>query len=130
MIHRPIRLQTQDGYRNACGQACIAMIAGVSMEEAIQAVGTAGGTNTPDLIRGLRTLGIPCASGYTRISWRNPKPNFCIVRTHCDVCSTTHWVVWDGQQYYDPSPGFGCYPELLSGMRETSFLEIYEGEER
>jgi hypothetical protein len=45
------------GWRSTCGQACVAMIAEVSLEKACTAVGKQGATTFADIRRGLHQLG-------------------------------------------------------------------------
>ena len=42
---------------NLCGQACVAMLAGVTLAEAIRATGTRGRTSTRHVTHALRALG-------------------------------------------------------------------------
>ena len=61
-----------------CGQACVAMIAGVTLEEAIVATGKTSRTRTADLKRGLDVFGIPHGDKLIRYRKGNPLPTVCI----------------------------------------------------
>ena len=57
-----------------CGQACIAMIAGKSVEEVIKDMKTDGATSIGQLIEILDVYGIGHAERNKRISKKNPVP--------------------------------------------------------
>jgi hypothetical protein len=117
-----------------CGQACIAMVAGVSLERAIAAVGHGrrGGTVTREIVRALRSLGVECAEKLRSVNRKRPVlPKRAIV----NICKYVvrpdgkrkqrfaHWMVtWDGE-IYDPG---GAWPEVYreNGWTITSYLEI------
>jgi hypothetical protein len=117
-----------------CGQTCVAMIAGVTLEESIAAFGgKRGATRTKDLVNALRKLGINCGDPpLVKIKYQC-YPDTCIVKLHIDhpdLKKSTHWVVWHNGKYYDPSYlgqytlycNKGMYPE---GIRATSYLSIF-----
>lgn len=105
-----------------CGQACIAMITGRSVEEVIQAMKTDGPASIGQLMEALDFYGIPHAERNKRISKKNPEPyNRSILTVHTQE-GYTHWtLLWDGK-YYDPEFGLirGDYPH----GKITSFLSI------
>lgn len=105
-----------------CGQACIAMIAGKTIETVIQDMGTDGPTSIGQLIEILDRYGIAHAERNTRISKKNPEPypySILTVHTHEGY---THWTLWYEGKYYDPEFGLveGEYPY----GKITSFLGI------
>jgi hypothetical protein len=101
-----------------CGQTCVAKIAGITLEESIEAFAA------------LRKLGIDCGdSPLTRLKGQD-KPDTCIVKLHFEGTANTHWVVRHEERFYDPSV-YGDsklnktknkYPE---GVRQTSYLPIF-----
>ncbi len=102
-----------------CGQTCVAMIADVSLSDAIKAVGHAHGTTTRELASALRKFGIDCTDRLKRISKKSSLPERCIVGVVWDKKNGgyhRHWIVrWDGE-FFNPDPS--------DGYRMTSFLEI------
>ena len=56
-----------------CGQACIAMLSGYSIEEVIKTMKTKGPTSIGQLIEALDYYGIKHAEKNKRISKKNPK---------------------------------------------------------
>jgi len=119
-----------------CGQACVATIAGVSLEESIKAFGTRGGTHSRHVIKACKQLGISCGDKLIRLRKGTKKPDLCMVMFHFGDRINTHWVVFvrtkniygeNIEAYLDPSHGlhFG-YPKSEIDIRETSFLPIFE----
>lgn len=106
-----------------CGQACVAMIAGISLKKAIEVVGKKGGTTTKDLVKALRKLGFKCGD---RLKFDEPvflaivKEKFAKHEHEWDW--HWHWVVYYNGNYYDP--GRGVNPKLPKGRRYSSCLEI------
>lgn len=106
-----------------CGQACIAMITGKSIEEVIKDMRTSGPTSIGQLIEILDHYGVKHAEKNTRISKKNPAPYpYSILTVHTNV-GYTHWALLFGGKYYDPEFGLieGEYPH----GKITSFLGIY-----
>ncbi len=108
---------------SACGQACIAMIAGKSIEEVIRDMKTDQSTSIGQLIEILDFYGISHAERNKRISKKNPVPYPCSILTVHTNEGYTHWTVLYNNKYYDPEFGLieGEYPY----GKITSFLAIY-----
>jgi len=120
---KEINLVMQPYGSSLCGQACVATIAGITLEESVEAFGgTKAGTRTKQVVEALRKLGINCGDRLIRIKDGN-KPDCCIVKQYFDNCDWTHWVVYYNGCYFDP--GIGVYKKYVEGMRETSYLPIY-----
>ncbi len=106
-----------------CGQACIAMIAGKSIEEVIKDMKTSGPTSIGQLIEILDFYGIKHAERNTRISKKNPVPyRFSILTVHTNA-GYTHWTLLCDNKYYDPE--FGLIEGEYTYGKITSFLAIY-----
>jgi hypothetical protein len=117
-----------------CGQTCVAMIAGITIEESIVAFGgTRRGTRTKQLVEALRKLGVKCGDApLTRIpkTWQwDDLPKTCIVKLHFEWTKTTHWTLWHNNRFYDPTEEANnliylgiAYPQ---GVRLTSYLPIF-----
>lgn len=126
-----MKLVEQPEGSSLCGQACIAMVTGSSLERAVFVVGHKNGTYTSDLIKAIRVLGCDCADRLRRISKQRPVlPKRCIVSIVKWVGEGPtrrqrkgHWILsWDGV-IYDPG---GVWPESYdkNGWTITSYLEI------
>jgi hypothetical protein len=117
-----------------CGQTCVAMIAGITLEESIEAFGgKRGATRTTDLVNALRKLGINCGDPpLVRIKGQL-YPDTCIVKLHFNDRKNTHWTVWHKGKFYDPEAHLMVHLELLDGneyhpvlgVRQTSYLPIF-----
>ena len=106
-----------------CGQACIAMIAGKTVEEVIKDMKTNGPTSIGQLIEALDFYGIKHAERNTRISKKNPVPHeFSILTVHTNN-GYTHWALLFNGKYYDPE--FGLIEGEYTHGKITSFLGIY-----
>jgi len=106
-----------------CGQACIAMIAGKSVEEVIKDMKTDAATSIGQLMEILDFYGIKHAERNKRISKKNPVPyGYSILTVHMNA-GYTHWVLFCDNQYFDPE--FGLIAGEYTHGRITSFLEIY-----
>lgn len=108
---------------SACGQACIAMIAGKSVEDVIKDMRTDGPTSIGQLMDILDIYGIGYAERNKRISKKNPVPyKYSILTIHTNA-GYTHWALLYGNKYYDPE--FGLIDGEYTYGKITSFLEIY-----
>jgi len=116
-----IDLVRQPDNSNLCGQACVAMIAGISLNESIKLFGSKGKTGTKSIYFALQKRGISCSDKAVRIK-NNNKPEFCIVIIHYTGYKYMHWCIWNDNKYYDPA--YGIKKKLVSFERETSFIKI------
>lgn len=122
--------QFQPKGSSQCGQTCVAMILAVSLERAIQMVGTKGPTTGPMLSKVLSSWGFSVSPSqlrlpkarmiprnadiYKELPWR------CIVKVRSVGQKKCHWIlVWEGETF-DPYPGHVPW-EYISG-----YIEIYE----
>lgn len=109
---------------STCGQACIAMIAGKSVEEVIKDMKTDGAASIGQLIEILDFYGIKHAEKNKRISKKNPVPyRHSILTVHTDA-GYTHWTLLYDGRYYDAE--FGLIEGEYTYGKITSFLEIYD----
>lgn len=106
-----------------CGQACVAMAAGVSLRRAIEAVGHERGTHTRDVVRGLEALDVTCSDRCLRVSKHRPVPVPRALLAFKRGPRLAHWMLlWDGR-VYDPG---GWWPDNMREWRMTSYLPIGE----
>lgn len=110
----------QPAESNLCGQACVAMVCGVTLEEAIMLVRTKGATTTKHLKRALHAMSIK--HGEKRVRGF-PKEGSALLFFRSD--EGNHWVVWHKKKYYDPTAGvFRKVPIHLSNARVTSHWPV------
>jgi len=108
---------------NLCGQTCVAMLAGVTINDVASFLGTEGCTNWWHLIKTLRNFGIECADRMVRYRPSQELPTVCIVRIHfADVKNLSHYIVFYNDRWHDPDGGIT--QKLSSHIRVTSYLEI------
>ncbi|GAG32918.1 unnamed protein product, partial [marine sediment metagenome] len=108
---------------NLCGQACVATLAGVGLEESIRVFGTRGKTTTRQIRQALLHLEVDCGERLVRgfpdgpaiLKWTWPNGH-------------SHWCVWMNNKYYDPCAGVHRKPPKYltrANARVTSHLELY-----
>jgi hypothetical protein len=116
------RLVRQPKGSSLCGQACVAMAAGVCLGAAIRAVGHRRSTSTREVISALRRLGVGCADRCRRISRARPTyPPRALVVVRRDRRRCFHWVYYKDGVFLDPE---GEWPRY-DGWRVTSYLEVF-----
>lgn len=126
---------------SCCGQACVAMIAGITLDDSMKIFGTKGGTYAKNVIFALQELNVPCGDKLIRISKHKNKSDFCIVLVHAKEDEKyLHWVVFENGTYHDPALGIssdvnGAYYNPLTDewweydieRYETSFIPVFRG---
>ena len=102
-----------------CGQACVAMARGCTLEEAVGKVGRGWrSTQTKDLVKGLRDV-FRCPSRLRKITPKTPLPARAVVKLSFRGKRGWHWVLWWDGRVYDPYPyqhpprSFGVYSSFL-----------------
>lgn len=111
---RHVRQPKNEGY---CGQACIAMIADISLEVAKKVTRPRGrGTTTAELVKALRRLGFSCPDKMTRLSRKDWNiEGLAIVRMNHRRSGRWHWLVVDDGKLLDPSPyGLSVFSKISS----------------
>lgn len=113
--------------RPICGQVAVAVIAGVSLEEAIKAVGHEKGTTSKELISGLKKLGVKCKSKSQRVR-KGYTPKTAIFHISPSTKKWNwHWVafhdnIWyNGNRWHDEPEKNIIFPK---GWKPTSYIEI------
>ena len=104
-----------------CGQACVAMIAGVSVDEVIRVMNNDQSTGKKDIERALEHYGIQQARTMTKADNRTPLPPVCILKVLLPGYS--HWILYAHGKYYDPE--FGLTDELYGKAKIQSYLELF-----
>jgi hypothetical protein len=105
----------------ACGQACIAMLANVSIDEVFNTMKTKGPTSGKMLIDALYHYKIRHHERF--ISYKNSPvlPELCIVDVK--MPGYGHWIVYHKGVFYDPE--FGQLSACHKDGRISHYLEIY-----
>jgi hypothetical protein len=104
-----------------CGQVAVAVVAGITLEQAIRVIGKKGRTTTKDLVFALRFLGYKCPRKCKRM----PRPPLAIAQLHNPKKSGWHWVVVDGDKIFDGVNGNDRGQIIWGyGRKMTSYLPI------
>lgn len=120
IIYQPVR-------SNLCGQACVAMILNIPIEEAVKLVGKRGLTNTKHIRKALAKHKLVMSTWQRPNKKRENRLYMARIRTKGQWRS--HWIVLDRDgTIYDPVFGVGM--PMPDGWRVTSIYEIraYEHE--
>lgn len=117
-----MKLVRQPTGSNQCGQACVATLCGLTLDEAIALMGTKGKTRTKQLVEALLAKSVICGCRLKR--GFPPDDQTAILKfKHSD--GQGHWVVWHKGKYYDPQAGvFRQPPKYLARSRVTSYLTL------
>ena len=107
-----------------CGQACVAMLAGVTVEEVVSVMQNDKGTGKKDIEKALNYYGIEQAKMMTKADNFSVLPKVCILKVLLPKYS--HWILYYDGKYYDPE--FGLMEELYHKARIQSYLEIFVDE--
>ena len=116
-----IELILQPPGSSLCGQACVAMAAGISLEESIKVFGHKHTTRTIEISRALNAVGIQCPS--RRLKRLTDRPQWITRAIIKEIYGPirkrkSHWVLlWDGH-IYDPDP------HGVPGSMYSSYLGI------
>lgn len=108
-----------------CGHACVAMVAGVNLERAIEVITHEKSTKTKEIIWALRVLGVRV---HKLKRGNPPKGSVSIAKaweSHRKKWQGWHWVVIDKNgNMLDPT--WGAFLEVGDMYKITSYLEIHE----
>jgi len=118
-----IKLILQPPSSSLCGQACVAMAAGITLEESIRVFGHKHKTKTKELIRVLRSRHIFTGDKLKRFpqytAWSfSLNPHRAIIKEIYGPIRKrkSHWILlWDGH-IYDPDP------HDIPGTKYSSYL--------
>lgn len=110
---------------NQCGQACVAMIAGITLKKSIEIVGKRRSTTTKDITIALNTLGFKCVHRLIRFCKKNPLPINALLKIKLPYHKRDnwHWVVKWNNAIFDPARGRILLDEFLHG-KIMSFIPI------
>ena len=108
-----------------CGHACVAMLAGVTVEEVVSVMKNDKGTGKKDIEKALNYYGISQAKTMKKADNSSVLPKVCILKVLLPKYS--HWVLYYDGKYYDPE--FGLMEEIYQKARIQSYLEIFVDED-
>lgn len=108
-----------------CGQACVAMLADVTVEEVVSVMKNEKCTGKKDIEAALHHYGIRQAKTMTKANNASVLPKVCILKVL--LPQYAHWILYYDGKYYDPE--FGLTDSLYKKARIQSYLEIFMDEE-
>ena len=104
-----------------CGQSCIAMLAGVSVDEVIDVMETDKGTSGAEVGYALKYYGIAHAKSRAAYEQGTPLPECCLLGIKLPKYG--HWSLYFKGKYYDPE--FGVMDCLPQNAVLRNYWEIY-----
>ncbi len=106
-----------------CGQTCVAMLAGVTVDEVCEVMGKKGKTHRKDLARALNHFNFSCTPliRMTKVLEKDVLRLAIIRLQHPTTKSWTHWVVRKDGEDYDPSSEVCA---LAYGWKLISFMMV------
>lgn len=122
-----MELVTQPPGSTLCGQACVAMLAGVTLKASCKAFGHKCATTLFAARRALKKLGIDSAEKCQAFG-KDPArlPATCLLLlTYAEAFGGLgHWVVWHKGQVYDPAGRIYPFEQLLLTAKSITHLAI------
>lgn len=112
-----------------CGQHCVAMICGITVNKSIYTIKKSGATRTCDLHNAFSVFGYKSDEKLTRIKNDTVLPGLCILKVTWKI-KGSHWVIYNDGIIYCPVNGcyeFNQYLYNIKGKGKiTSYLPVYE----
>ena len=118
MITTRFHVRQPDG-SSLCGQACVATILGIDLEQAITLVGHSHGTKPRELSETLRKHGLPCFVRRVRYTGGTLPTKAFLALSTPGTRSRYHWALLDDGIVYDPS--------LVTPWYLAEYLKLYNG---
>ncbi len=87
----------------ACGQAVLAMLSGLNVEEIIKLVKTEKETTLKDMKAALKSLGISFKENKVEVKSKNELPRVALLSLETPKC--WHWSLYFDGVFYDPEYG-------------------------
>ncbi len=94
-IHEPTDLQ--------CGQAVIAMVAGVTVAEVVDLLANDRETTLKEMRFAFDRYGYEMSAGRTQVERREQLPELCLLSLETPRC--WHWSLYAYGRFYDPEHG-------------------------
>lgn len=113
-----MQLVRQPPGSNLCGQACVAMVLGRTLEGVRLLFDRWGLTRTRDLVEALIRGGATGLREFRRVRRGVSLPAMAICRFRWPGLWKSHWVVWAEGKFWDPEEDGTC------GARMTAYLPI------
>lgn len=114
----------RQGRERVCGQASVAMLAGLTLDEACAMVGHRHCTRTRELVAVLHKLGFSTSHPFRCHVYRRGTqlPGLALVQARNSTKTGWHWMVHCEGMLYDPAGG--VYPVENCGGRLRAYLSL------
>ena len=117
---------------NVCGQACVAMIANISLDDSIKLFRSKSATRTKQVARVLQKLAFQCEDKLKRITkdFILPIAGIYLFKLTYNNKKGSHWTIWNGKEncWYDPGRPNKLHRDYhwihKETMYPTSYLQI------
>jgi len=122
-----MQLVTQPPGSTLCGQACVAMVAGVTLKASCKAFGHNCATTLFAVRRSLKKLGYQSAEkcqAFGKDPGRLPATCLLMLTYAQAFGGLGHWVVYHAGQVYDPAGAIYPFAQLLSQAKSITYLRI------
>lgn len=121
-----MRLQLQPRGSKICGHCCVAMVAGVKLQQVIAQVGHMHGTSAREVGLALRAFGHQAQFKLTTFKNEASLPTLCILKQMWANSEQSHWVVYNAGTIYCPGHGQYAFADAVAttGGRFTSYLKL------
>ena len=114
-----MKLVRQPPGSNLCGQACVAMVLGRTLDDVRPLFRKWGLTRTKDLVQALKNGSCyPKAERLIRVHRGRLMPPVAICKFGWPGLWKSHWVVWADFKFWDPEVDGTC------GARMTAYLRV------
>lgn len=113
---------------NKCGQACVAMVAGVTLKQSLKAYGLQHATTLYATRNALKKLGFTPAEKLQAFGKKESKlPETCLLMLRWPKRNLGHWVVYHDGQVYDPAGYIDTWEVflVLHGTASLKYLELH-----
>jgi hypothetical protein len=113
----------RDGnYADLCGQACVAMITGCTLDDAIIATEQYAKTNCADLAHGLKFFGLRSRVVMSPVRWQRYRKAILNVHLpHQRKNHRQHWVVSERGRIYNPTD------PMCESLKDIDGVELSNG---
>lgn len=100
-----------------CGPACVAMVLGCTLAEAREQLPKhpTGWTTPSDIIECLAQHGVPAIESLV---WPNYSVSAILTVPSLNHPGLLHFILWDGEQYLDPTNESKRYPDDVPTVRD------------
>lgn len=103
-----------------CGPACVAIVTGCSIDEVMWEMGDVSrGVTDERLVKCLMEFGVPAIQSLV---WPDYSIPAILTVPSLNHSGLSHFIVWDGETYLDPTNGAKTYPKDSPAVDDEQLL--------